>query len=550
MARILATLLSLVVIGCNGIITDPGATADNPVSPTAVPPSSIDPDDPRLPPPPAVPDVASTPTARLNPTEIRNSIEDLFGPAALDGVSLGDSAEGVLVTPVSATDAISVFFTAEAIAQNVVTSGQATSCTPDAPAQWAGCFDEVLQTWGRRLFRRPPTDTEIQRYIAEAMTADTYEEGLFVIVATLVASPKFLYRPELGDPATSTGAVRLVTQYELASRLSYGIWQSTPDEALLDAAAAGELANREQIEAQVQRMLEHPRARQTVARFHAWWLDLDHAANLFRDQSEYPAFEEDMPSAWVAETKAFAEHVAFDSQGTLQELVTATYTLADPSVAAVYGGTDGGGLVELPANERAGILTHAALLAAHAPDERTAPLYRGAFVYRKVLCGDLHDPPPGVPPLPEEDPDASLRDQTSTATTSGEPCVGCHARFNAYGFALGNFDAIGAFLQTDANGHAVDPAVTLGGPGDLAGAQVANPADLGQVLAQSAALRDCYVDRWFRYLTGRDIEPANGDEYSRLSAQFGFETANRDIQALIVELHTSDALRYVRAPTD
>ena len=158
------------------------------------------------------------------------------------------------------------------------------------------------------------------------------------------------------------------------------------------------------------------------------------------------------------------------------------------------GGTDGAlGRVELPAERAAGLLTQSALLATHAPDERTAPIHRGAFLYRRLTCADLPNPPPDVPPLPEADPDASLRDRIATAT-SVEPCVSCHGQFNGFGFALGRYDAIGAYRDTDVQGHAVDDAVTLAGPGDLAGATVRGAPELGAALASSAVVRDCYVE--------------------------------------------------------
>jgi hypothetical protein len=321
-----------------------------------------------------------------------------------------------------------------------------------------------------------------------------------------------------------------------------------PDDALLDAADAGELRTADEVAAQARRMLEDPRARRVVRGFHRYWLGAAATENVFRDATEYPAFDPALPADWIEETDRFVEHVIFDGAGTLSELMTANYTFASPAAAAIYEGEpDADGRVELTSSRRAGLLTQSTVLATHAPDERVGGIYRAAFIYRHLLCAPLPDPPVDIPPLPEANPAASLREQV-TAMTAVAPCVTCHQEFNALGFALGHYDALGAYREHDANGRPVDAAVELAGPGDLAGVSVDGAVELGQALAESAALRDCYVDTWFRYLSGRAIDASGDDANTRARVQYEFEVADRNVGDLLVALVTSDAFRYIPTP--
>lgn len=528
--------LCLLLVACQGSFAD-----EVPWRPAGAPPT-IDPDNP-VAPPEQPPSVSDAPMARLTELEISNTLRDLYGDEA--GALAGEPNQfaGASLESVTAVDAIAQVQLAEAVAELVHQRPDVVTCDP---ADRDACTAQIVREQGLRILRHPIADARVDRYVAAAATQSSFEAGVYVVLAALLTSPDFLYRIERGAEGSS-GGPRALTSWEVASRLSYAIWRSTPDDALLEAAAADELRTREQVQAQVRRMLDDPRARPVVVEFHRWWLHLEQGRNVFRDAEDYPSFAEDDPSRWIAETERFVEHVVFDGEGSLYELFGASYSLVDPELAETYGvsSSDPDAPTELPAAERAGLLTQASIVGGHAPDERVGAIYRGAFLFRQVLCGDIADPPAEIPPLPEADPHASLREQIEVATQSNQPCMSCHDQFNPLGLALGRYDAIGRFGDLDANGIAVDDAVVLTGPGDLRGIEVTGGVELSNELASSAALRDCYVDQWFRYLTGRAPGPA--DQYSRSLAQYELEVADRDVRELLVSLLSSDALRYVAA---
>jgi hypothetical protein len=520
------TLALLLLMGCQGVIGD----AD-PIDPMP------DPRDPTMPVLPGEPWVAAAPIARLTADEIANTLDDLYGVVEDAPREIG--AEGGSIAAYGPVEAIAAFQRAQAVVAEIALD----PCAGDR----AACTDDLVRTEGRRIFRRPLTEDEVGRYAAAANAASTYEEGARVVLGAMLASPHFLYRAERGDPSRAEGALLPLTDHEVASRLSYALWDSMPDETLLSAADAGELRTPEQIDTQARRMLEHPRARAVVVGFHRYWLGAAETEHVFRDAIEYPAFDEALPSAWIEETDRFVEHVVFEGPGTLAELMTASYTFAPVDAAAIYDAVpDADGRVELPPGQRAGLLTQSTLLATRAPDERVSALYRGAFIYRKVLCAPLPSPPRDIPPLPEADPSASLREQIETMT-SVTPCVTCHQSFNDLGFALGHYDALGAYRDTDANDRPVDARVELASPGDLEGVSVDGAVELAQALADSEALRDCYVDTWFRYLAGRPLERTE-EANTRTSLQTDFEETDRNVRDLLVALVTSDAFRYLPPP--
>jgi hypothetical protein len=169
-----------------------------------------------------------------------------------------------------------------------------------------------------------------------------------------------------------------------------------------------------------------------------------------------------------------------------------------------------------------------------------------------VLCGSIGDPPAQAQNavIPPPNPNTSLRDQITALTEApGTICVGCHSQFNPLGFAMGNFDGIGQWRSTDRNGKTVDASVTLMGPGDLAGVQVNGPVQLGKAIASSRVFRDCTIDKWFQFLSGRAFDTANGDQDTRVALQTEFDSSGRNIGELMVDLVSSDAFRYIRTPS-
>ncbi|MGE0789783.1 MAG: DUF1592 domain-containing protein [Sandaracinaceae bacterium] len=519
--------LALVLTACQGSVLEPRRPGSS--GPGG---GSIDPNHP-IAPDPQPPSVAAAPMARLTALEIRNTIRDLYGDEAAALVPAGSGYGGASLEDYAAIDAVAAFQTAESVAALVSSRPELVTCDPtDRDA----CTEEIVRAQALRIVRRPMTDAEADRYVAAAASQASFDDGLYVAIGALLASPDFLYRLERGDASGDGGGVRPLTSYEMASRLSYAIYRSLPDDELFAAAAADRLRTEGDVRDQVRRMLADPRAREVVVGFHTWWLHLDEGRSAFREPERYPEFTGDDPDRWIAETERFVEHAVFDGEGTLGELLTASYSFPD-----------GDARMDLPPSERAGLLTQTSILGGHVPNDRVAAIYRGAFVYRRMLCAPLGDPPMNIPPLPEADPHASLREQIEVAT-SEEPCVSCHGDFNPYGFALGRYDAVGRTIDADDNGAPIDTEVRLTAPAELAGVTVNGAVELANELASSAALRDCYVDNWFRYLHGRDVDPGAGDAYTRLLAQYDFEVADRSVEELLVALLSSHAFRYLHTP--
>jgi len=421
-------------------------------------------------------------------------------------------------------------------------------CTPGGAMTAAACNDQIVRGVGKRVFRRPLSDTEVARYVTTAGMAKSFDDGVRIALSAMLASAKFLYRVEMDNAGAAPDTTRPLNGYETASRLSYALWQTMPDAELFQAAEGGALVTADQVRSQARRMLESARARVVVADFHAWWLKADSAERVFRDVKAYPAFQNGTTQAqWIDEMRTFAQKVVFDGPGSLVELFTAPYTYAHADLAGIYGGTvDAEGKVAIGADQRSGFLTQGAVVAAHGDSEFTSSIYRGAFLFQNVLCAELPPPPDNVPPL-EKDANATVRRQVELGTGAGM-CMSCHNLFNPMGFALGNYDGIGRFTATDANGKTIDAKATLTGPDDLENVEVQGAAGLGKALGGSAVVRDCYVDKWFEFLTGRRFDVMNGDQYSALSTQFEFETAQRDVRALLVQMVSSMGFRHVRTP--
>jgi hypothetical protein len=290
----------------------------------------------------------------------------------------------------------------------------------------------------------------------------------------------------------------------MASRLSYLLWNSMPDQALFDAAEARQLQTPEQVAAQAGRMLKDPRARQAVAAFHAQWFALDEVDHLDKDAKAFPAFSAALPALFRTETERLVEHVTWDERGGWQRLLLAPFTFANATLAKLYGlkGPAGAALerVSLEGTPRLGILAHGSFLATQSKRSQTSPVVRGQFVRERLLCQQPPPPPPDVvDQVPE--PDGKLTTRERYAAHASKPaCVGCHRLMDPIGLALENFDGLGqwrvneAGKPIDASGEIFDSDV----PGAFVGAQA-----LARRLAGSSQAARCVAEHWFQFAFGR-----------------------------------------------
>lgn len=445
---------------------------------------------------------------------------------------------------------------AETVAAEVMASPEAKAsvipCTPEGDG--AACASQLVAEFGARAFRRPLTADETARYEslytrrAELTETGTFDEAAHLIIEAFLSSPSFVTRAELNS--TAEGDRFLLSPHETASRLSYLLWESMPDAELFAAADAGELTSSAGILTQAQRMLQDPRARDTVASFHRRYMHMGSGTRwevIQRDSQLFPAFDEAQVPAMSQETELFLDQVAF-SGGSFSDLFTSPVAYVNAGLAPLYGldPADFGAQlepVELDPETRPGILTRVGFLASHSSFNRTSPILRGAFIQKEILCTSMGTPPPGVEgtPLPTEG--LTTNRERVDAQTSPDECAGCHHTvINPTGFALESYDATGAVQATD-NGAPVDTSAKVLIGGELR--DLTSAADLMTAIANSPEAQRCYAEKWVEYAFKRDLDAADVctvDELSSKLTQGGYTILN-----LITDLTQTESFRY-RAP--
>jgi hypothetical protein len=500
------------------------------------------------------------PQRRLTRFEYNNTVRDLLGTSLTpadqfppDEIAGGFNNNATVLT-VSALHAEKYLLAAEALATEAV-GGDLSKLVPCDPAAVEGqvaqeeaCARQFVQDFGRRAYRRPLEASEVDRLMrayAAGRTGGSFREGIEVVLRAALQSPKFLFRLELRhDLDASSSRVRL-DPYEMASRLSYLVWASGPDDELLDAAEAGLLDTREQLAERTRQMLEHPRARRAVTEFYKQWLNLGKLETIVKEESQFPGYDDELVAGIRAETPAFVEHVLWSGDHKLSSLLTLPVGFATESVAELYGVTVPPGsttpqLVELPPDQRSGVLTQPAFLAVHAHPDQTSPVLRGKAIRSKFMCQDPPPPPDDVdltPPTGEEGVTARER---FNQHASNARCAGCHQLMDPIGFAFENFDAVGAY-RTEEGGQVIDVSGEMVLSDDMDGPFV-GVRQLAEKLAGSAQVRECLATQWFRYTAGR-FENID-DECSLDGLRAGFHGSEGDLVELIVATTQTDAFLY------
>lgn len=481
--------------------------------------------------------VGVTPMRRLTRTEYNNTVRDLLGdtsaPASVfspDEVVGGFAANSVASLSKGQLDAYVA--AAEALASTAVQAnwGSLVACDPADQA----CLHGFVETFGRRAFRRPLSATELTGYtglLDETFDAADGAVAVEVVLQAMLLSPSFLYRVE-GENSAGNGLVA-VTGYELASRLSYFLWASMPDDELLDLADAGMLDDDATLEEQARRMLEDPRSRDALESFHLQWLSIDDLEDRVKDPMLFPEWDAELAKSMTRETLAFTEAVVRDGDGRLETLLTASWSMIDADLAELYGvEADGTGFerTELDPSERSGILTHASVLSGSAHAAENSWVHRGLFVREKLLCDELPPPPAGVDTNNTNDP----------GRLDAPECAGCHVLLDPLGQGFDAYSPVGAFRLADESGESVDGAGSMTDMpeiGDFVG-----PVELGDGLATNRRVRDCVATQWFRYATRRHESDADACALEDLQAHF--DASDGDIRELVVSLVTSPSFRF------
>ena len=531
--------------GAGGMTTtgDPGGTG-----------GTLDPNVIVVNPPPFAP--APGMLRRLTRTQFRNAMNDVFGYAVdisnLDADSWDANFASIGASVVVTSDqGAEQYNTAIESAVDLVFSAapkrsQFMGCTPTGQSNDA-CLRSYIQKLGLRAWRRPLASAELDGFGTLAANASTVlgsaVEGARWATVALFESPNFLYRPELGA-ATASGALRF-TAYETAARLSFLIWNSLPDQTLLDQAATGALATPDAIRVAAARMLGVTPGREAVGNFAEEYFRMDRIATQGKDPVLFPAYGPSLQTAMVRDMRDTWTSLVFDDDASTMDLFTTTKVTVNSDLALLYG-LDSTGLTSttfqtraLPSDgPRAGILSKAALLSAFANQQSGSPTLRGKFIRESLICQTVPPPPPGVNTAAVAQPtDVPMtKRQRLELHRSSALCASCHSLMDPLGLPLESFDAIGRYRTTD-NGLPVDPSSTFEGQ------PIADSRALGVAASHSVGVAQCLVQKYYAYATGHQLRDVDGSVLNVLATTFN--SSGFKMRDLILAVVTSDAFSSV-----
>jgi hypothetical protein len=515
------------------------------------------------PPPPVTctePNPGKAPIRRLTRFELNNTLRDLLGDTSRAGDQLPPEAKG---NGFSNDAAILSSSRVLIDAYHTIASGVAKTATKDAAALAKlsscdvaaqgdeACARGFVKDFGRKAFRRPLTDAESAAaygvYVAGKEGA-THAAGLKAVIEMMLQSPQFLYRVEIGTEVPGK-SLRRPTSSELATRLSYLLWGTMPDPALLELAAQHQLDTPEQVKAQAELMLKDTRSRDVVRYFTDTLYGIGGLDGLERTEGTFPTFNASLGPLFRQETERFIEDVVWNGAGDFATLFNASYTFVNGPLAAFYGlpGVTGDGWqrVERDPTKRLGLLTHAGVLAATTPGSRNNPVVRGKFIFEELLCGHVPSPPVELNVKePPADPTRTTRERFA-AHREVEPCKGCHVMLDPIGYGLENFDGVGLWRDTE-NGKPIDASGEFPASVDVAGA-FAGPTDLAKKIAGSQTAQACFAGKWLAFAYGR--VPGDADACSKNQLETAFNDAHGNVKALLLAATQTDAFLYMPAAT-
>jgi hypothetical protein len=470
-----ALLSTVLLVACQGQITQPSKSEGLPpqaVPPSEVPPVEVKPEEPWV--CATGPGDAAGPRMlrRLTTPEWEASVR--FALAAAPAAStlppdaaakngFTNNAERLVVND---TFADRLFESAKAAAVLASTEPQLSTLLPCAKTGGEACARSYLGTVGRRVYRRPLTEPEVQRYLslyAKVVPKVGFAAWVKWATVALLQSPHAVYRSELGSEA---GAL---SSYEIASALAFTYTGAPPDDALLNAAATAGLDSRDQVVATARRLVlddagaVRPKAKEMLLAFARQWANLSKLDVLTKRADKYPQWNEGVRASMRQEIEGFFTRVVADQKGTVADLLTAPYTLVDSNLAGYYGfGTAGTGLqlTQRPAKYGVGFLAQGAVLAIRANSEASSPTQRGAFVRSHLLCVDPPPPPPNIGALPAPTATNTTRERYEMMHAASSGCAGCHKGIDPIGFALEHFDSAGRYRDTE-NGFPINDAALL-----------------------------------------------------------------------------------------
>jgi len=498
------------------------------------------------------------PLRRLTRFEYNNTVVDLkldttnqavHLAAELDGNGFGNDADN---QPVSDGTAAAYKQVAESIAATLTapdTLNKFLPCAANVAASAeVGCVRGLVEDLLPKAYRRPLEAGEADEVVAlfqSSRVASSFAKSVASVLEFTLQSPDFLYRPEFGVPVAGRTDLLRPTSTEMATRLSYFLWGTQPDESLRAAVAAHALDTTDGVRKQATLMLADPKARKLVTFFFDNLLPIANLAQL--ERTGVAAFNSKIGAAMRQETETFLEHVIFDGEGTWPAALTADYTYVNEDLAKFYGiaGVTGPEFrkVTVDPTHRRGLLTQAGMVAGPLASDKGNPVTRGGFIVRKLLCQNIPLPTGEIAAMvktPPDDPTKTTRARF-TAHSTNAACTACHINMDPVGFAFENYDPIGQWRDTEQN-----QPIDASGNSPLIG-KFNGPVEFAQRMSESPVAQSCLASHWVNYAYGRKLTSAGADACSVLSVQTKFKESGYNVQQLLLSLAESDAFNYLPA---
>jgi len=505
------------------------------------------------------------PVRRLTRFEYNNAVRDLLGdttaPAnalppetiARTGNVFGNDADLQAVSSNLADQwgKVAADIAARATATPVALAKLAACAGGAAPDD--ACANSVIQNVVSRAYHRDAQPADIDSFLTleKAVQAKaTFASGVAAVIEAVLQGPEFLYRIELGAPATDHPELRKPTADELAARLSFMFWGNIPDATLRTAARSGQLATAADVKAQAERLVNDPQARPVVRFFFDNLLPISGLNNLARDPVKFPIYSQQFANALHEETQQFLEHEIFDagSSGTWTSVLTAPYTYVNDTLASFYGIPGIAGSAFQKANipdptKRLGLLTQAGIMMGTITTNESNPVLRGSFMINKILCMNIQLPTdPAIlaqVKVPEGVTGATARERF-TKHRAQPVCAGCHGLIDPVGFTLENYDPIGQWRDQENN-------VTIDASGAVPGTDgaVNGPVELVKKLAGTDAAQNCFAQHWMEFGYGKTLD--SGDACVQQVTNNAFKASGGNIKQLLVDLTQTDAFLYLAA---